>query len=221
MIGHAVVCHGTDADGHESVAVWHVDTGGTGTGAWIKPITMADPDPSTARGLLRLVRQRAVVAWDPTLPVAVLTALEEATAAEASGWLDSAVTVPDTLTEIGETRSAYEKRTNEEQLVKPHTVSIEWPVELPEHVSATEDAFWQACGLVLPQASPVAQAALRTTMLVNWSVRRWQETMVALGLRKYLKATFGRRRPLPPRWEARLADPNAQGRPWPGSLVPR
>ncbi|MPZ83284.1 MAG: hypothetical protein GEV28_23980 [Actinophytocola sp.] len=223
MIGHVVVCHGSDSESHESVAVWHVDTNGIGTGAWVMPITMSDPDLSIARKLLQLVRQRAIVGWDPTRAVAILTALGEAASLTTPDWSRSTVALPDALGEIGLTRSAYEKRTIDEQLVKSNIVSIEWPVELPEQVPATEDDFWQECHLVLPQASPVAQAALRTTMLVSWSVQRWRETMTALGRRDYLKTTFGRQRRLPPRWETRLADAYVQVPPHPysGATVQR
>jgi hypothetical protein len=212
MIGHVVLCHGHDSTNHESVAVWHVNTDGIGTGAWIVPIILSDPDPAVARRILRLSLQRAVVAWEPAHTIALLTTLREAASVARPDWSDSAVALPDALGEIVLTRSAYEKQTVDEQLVKKHIVPIEWPVDLPDHAPATEDDLWTESRLVLPETSPVARAALRTTMLARWSVLRWQETMTALGRRIYLKQTFGPPCQLPPHWESRLADAYADNR---------
>ncbi|NUT50454.1 MAG: hypothetical protein HOV94_24575, partial [Saccharothrix sp.] len=65
MIGHVVVCRGEGAAGEDAIAVWHVDTGGARTGAWIVPAAEALGEPATARRVLASCRWRAVLAWEP------------------------------------------------------------------------------------------------------------------------------------------------------------
>lgn len=206
MIGHAVVSHGLDDNDRDAIAVWHVDTGGVGTGAWIVPIDLDEPDPEPARRILHLCLRRAVVAWHPAEPVTLLTRLATAAGVAPLPWLDTAIALPEIIGDVATTRLGYEKHTADKLLVNKNIVPLEWPVDLPRHPPSTEDGMWQAVRLALPSASPVAQHALMTTMLTKWTFGRWRETMTALSRRQYLQEEFGLPRLLPPTWEARLAD---------------
>ena len=43
MIGHVIICRA--GSGHDdAIAVWHLDTEGSRTGAWVKPAEMAMTD---------------------------------------------------------------------------------------------------------------------------------------------------------------------------------
>lgn len=107
--------------------------------------------------------------------------------------------------QVATVRTAFEKHTNEMASDRDIT-PIEWPVDLPDHIPSTVEEMWWATRLELPLSSPVTQAALTTAALARWTVQRWQETMTALGRRRYLREAFGPQRVLPPAWETRLAD---------------
>jgi uncharacterized protein DUF6218 len=206
VIGHVVVTSGLDDGGRDAVAVWHVDTGGVGTGAWIMPVDLDEPDPETARQVLRLCLRRAVVAWRPEEPVAVLTRLAAGAGVVPFPWLDTAIALPEIIGDVASTRLAYEKHTTGRLARNKNTTPLEWPVDLPEHLPSTEHGMWRAIRLALPSASPVAERALMTTMLTRWTSDRWRETTSALGRRSHLQEEFGQPRPLSPAWEARLTD---------------
>jgi hypothetical protein len=205
MVGHAVVSHGHDEQANDAVAVWHVDTGGASTGAWVYQLDLDAPDPTTANRVLQLCLQRAVVAWRPSETVSVLAQLAHAANVAMPAWADTAVTVPEALEQIAATRTAYEKHMTEMSFDR-NTTPIEWPIELPEHIPPTFDEMWQATRLNLTAPSPVTRTALMTGALVRWTVQRWQETMTTLSRRRYLRDAFGPQRVLPPDWGTRLAD---------------
>jgi Family of unknown function (DUF6218) len=205
LIGHVVVAHGRDENGQEAIAVWYVDVTGTNTGAWVVPVTLDQPDPAAARQVLDLCLQRAVVAWQPAETISILERLARAAGVATPAWADTMIALPEAIGQVVTTRLAYEKHTNDVR-AGTKVASIEWPVEVPEHIPATFEGMWQAVRLVLPAASSAARQALMTCALLRWTVQRWEETMTALSRRKYLQDVFGPPRVLPPGWESRLAD---------------
>jgi hypothetical protein len=210
MIGHVVLATGLDAEERESIAVWHVSTNGLSTGAWILPIDLSHPDPATARAVLALCLRRAVIAWNPFEPLALLKELEHASSVAAPMWADTAIALPEIFDEVCALRSACEKRAMEERSSKKKVALITWPIALPEGPHTTEADLWNAVRLVLPRTNPVARDALRTANLIRWIVQRWRETTIALGRRPYLEREFGPVGHLAATWEQRLADAYAK-----------
>ncbi|MBB5801267.1 hypothetical protein F4560_001035 [Saccharothrix ecbatanensis] len=205
MIGHVIVCRaGSGQD--DAVAIWHLDTEGLKTGAWVKPAATALTEAETARSLLTLCKQKALLAWDPAEAVTTLRALEEVAGVPHTDWSACAVTLPGLLAEVADIRAAYTKRVAEEKATKKKIADLEWVIDLPDPLPATIEHFERLTGfgeLIAPTAA--ATEALRISRLGGWVVQRWRETAVALG-RAYLRATFGQPTVLAPRWEARLAD---------------
>jgi hypothetical protein len=209
MIGHVVVSNACAG----YVAVWHVDTAGNNTGAWIFRLDLARPDPAIAKQVLDLCLQRSVVAWDPAEPIALLERLAEAANVPVLSYADTAVALPEAVDLVVTTRSAYEKHTRDVRLHRD-VVDIQWPVGLPVLMPSTFDGMWHAVGLALPPTEPAAEHALMTCAVLRWTVRRWQETMTALSRRRHLQEEFGRPHTLPPVWESRLADAFERQRAW-------
>lgn len=210
MIGHVVVAHALAGEPGESVALWHLDTRGASTGAWVTPVRVSDADPVAARRLLQLCLCRSVVAWCPDEATTVLSALADAANVTTADWRGSAIALPDAIQELALTRTACEKRTNDERAVKKHTTSIEWPVDVPDPLPATIEGLLTITRYAVPPSGPAAEAALGTSAVVRWSVRRWGETMAAVRRREYLRRDLGPVRHLPPVWETRLADAYAR-----------
>ena len=205
MIGHAVLGRGRGEDGDEVIAIWSVDTEGTGTGAWVYPASRVLHEPDLARTVLGLCARRSVAAWDPTIAIATLTDVERAAGAEARDWAATAVTIPGVLAEIGAIRAAYEKRVAEERATKPSIVPLEWAVDVPDPVPADLEALRRYARLARQPAAEAVQDVLLTVRVMAWTVRRWRETVAALSLRDYLHQAFGPARNLPPAWEARVS----------------
>lgn len=207
MIGHVVVCRGGGPGDVDALAVWHVDTGGARTGAWIVPVAEAFGDPAAARRLLASCRRRAVLAWDPADPIAILRELERTAAAPPEDWAASAVSIPFAPAEVASVRAACEKRVAEEQGRNKDIEDLEWEVALPDPLPGTPEELHRSTRqAVVVAPTRVATAALVTGRLAGWVVRRWRETAGALGRRDYLRAEFGEPTVLAPEWERRVAD---------------
>ncbi|MEU4768160.1 DUF6218 family protein [Actinosynnema sp. NPDC023794] len=208
MIGHVIVRRA--GSGHDdAIAVWHLDTEGSRTGAWVKPTAMALTESGTARSLLNLCRQKALLDWDPAEAVKTLGALEEAAGDTRTDWAACAVTIPELLAEVADIRASYAKRVAEEKATKKNIVDLEWAIDLPDPLPSSVDHLERLAGfgeLIAP--TEAATEALRISRLGGWVVQRWRETALALG-RTYLRASFGPPTVLAPKWEARLADAHA------------
>ncbi|MFT7837510.1 DUF6218 family protein [Saccharothrix sp. BKS2] len=205
MVGHVIVCRAGSGE-DDTIALWHLDTEGLRTGAWVKPAAVALADAGTARSLLGLCERKALLAWGPTGAVTALRALEEVAGVAHTDRGACAVTIPELLAEIAGIRAAFAKRVAEEKAVKKSIVELEWAIDLPDPLPATVEQLERLTGfgeLVAP--TEAATEALRISRLGGWVVQRWRETAVALG-RAYLRATFGQPTVLAPRWESRLAD---------------
>ncbi|RLK55181.1 DUF6218 family protein [Actinokineospora cianjurensis] len=211
MIGHVVVCRaGSGQD--DSIAVWHLDTEGTRTGAWVNPAAVALTEPETARLVLSLCKRKAVLAWDLAEVVELLRELEQTAGVASTNWGDCGVTLPVLLSEVAGIRASYAKRVAEEKASKKSIADLEWSIDLPDPLPATVEQLEHLArvgNLVAPTES--ATEALRISRLGGWIVQRWRETTVALG-RSYLRETFGQPTVLAPMWEARLADAYAYQR---------
>lgn len=210
MIGHAVIGRGTGEDGDEVIAVWNVDTEGTGTGAWVYPASRVLHDPDLARTMLSFCARRSVAAWDTAPAIATLTDLERSAGIEARDWAATAVALPDVLAEVGAIRSAFEKRVAEVRATKPGIVALEWTVDILDPVPADAEVFRRFAHITRQPGAEAIQEVLLTARMMAWCVRRWRETAAALSLRDYLHQTFGPARSLPPAWEARLTAAFAQ-----------
>ncbi|MFD0204413.1 MULTISPECIES: DUF6218 family protein [Saccharothrix] len=211
MIGHVIVCR-AGAGQDDAIAVWHLDTEGSRTGAWVRPAATALTEPETARSLLDLCKRKALLAWDPAGAVRTLRELEQAAGVPQTDWSACAVAVRDLVAEVADIRAAYAKRVAEEKAGKKNIVDLDWAIALPEPMPATAEdfeSFARFGELVAPSAA--ATEALRISRVGGWVVQRWRETVVALG-RPYLRATFGPPTVLAPEWETRLADAYAHQR---------
>ena len=205
MIGHVIVVRaGSGPD--DTVAIWHLDTEGTRTGAWVEPAETALTDAGTARTLLTLCKQKALLAWDPVEAIDTLRRLEESAGVPATDWNANALALTDLLAEIADIRAAYTKRVAEEKAVKANIADLKWVIDLPDPLPHTIEDLERFAGtspLVAP--TQAATEALRISRMGGWAVQRWRETAVALG-RPYLRVAFGSPTVLAPEWEARLAD---------------
>jgi len=205
MVGHVIVCRaGSGQD--DTIAIWHLDTEGMRTGAWVKPAATALTEAETARSLLNLCKQKALLAWAPSEAVNTLRALEEVAGVSRTDWSACAVAIPGLLAEVADIRAAYTKRVAEEKAVKKNILDLEWAIDLPTPLPTTIEHFERLTRLrelIAPTAA--ATEALRIARSGGWVVQRWRETAAALS-RAYLRAAFGQPTVLAPKWEARLAD---------------
>ncbi|SER66044.1 DUF6218 family protein [Actinokineospora terrae] len=211
MIGHVVVCRAGSGQ-EESIAIWHLDTEGARTGAWVTPAAEAMTEPETSLRMLSLCKRKAVLAWDLAEAIETLRALEQVADVAPTNWNDCGVTLPELLSEVADTRTSYAKRVAEEKASKKSIADLEWSIDLPDPLPATVEQLEHLArvgNLVAPTES--ATEALRISRLGGWIVQRWRETTVALG-RPYLRDTFGQPTVLAPTWEARLADAYAYQR---------
>lgn len=196
MIGH-VVLHHVVTQQEDVVALWYVDAEGTNTGAWIVPSEEAFADFATARRLVDLCADRLVIGWAPSLDL--VHKLEGVAGTSPRRWATMAI--PDALTEISDIRAACEKRVDEQRAENKAIVPLEWPVDVPDPLPATEEEMHRYAKLQASSFAPDSAAGvLLACRLVRWTVRRWQETAVALERRTYLKDEFGAPGVLPPQW---------------------
>lgn len=226
MIGHVIVCQRRDDDNQDAIAVWHVDTEGNNTGAWVMPLRVLNADPVAARTLLQMCLRRAVTAWNPTEALTLLSTLERAARVTSRNWISSALALPDMLGEVGEIRSVFEKRIIDEQQVKKNIVPLEWDVDLPYPIPTAAEDLLKTAQLIQQNTYPVAQEALLLSSLIRWCIQRWQETLTILKRRDYLQTSVKKFGVLPPRWERHVADAYTQlgslqakssGRSWSGA----
>ncbi|HUQ57738.1 DUF6218 family protein [Lentzea sp.] len=192
MIGHFVLqSHG------DAVVLWHVNADGVNTGAWIVPADEAFTDPTAARRLVDLCADRLLTGWAPSLDL--VRKLEAVAGTSPRRWVTMAI--PEALAEIGEIRAACEKRVEERRAENASIVPLEWPVDLPDPLPVTEEEMHGYANLQPPAFDPGAAAGvLLTCRLVRWTVRRWQETAVALERRSYLRDEVEAPDVLPPQW---------------------
>lgn len=196
MIGH-VVLHHVVTDQEDVVAVWYVDAEGTNTGAWIVPSEEAFSDFTTARRLVDLCADRLLIGWAPTFDL--VHELEAVAGTTPRRWV--ALTIPDALAEINDIRVACKKRTDERRAENKAIAPLEWPIELPDPVPASEEEMHRYAKLRISSFAPTSAAGvLLACRLMRWTVRRWQETAVALERRTYLREEFGTPGVLPPQW---------------------
>lgn len=213
MIGHFVLHH-VVTDHEDVVALWYVNADGVNTGAWIVPAEEAVTYRTTARRLLDLCADRLLIGWDPSFDL--VRRLESVAGTPPRRWV--AMSIPDALAEIGEIRAACEKRVEEHRAENPAIVPLEWQVDVPDPLPATEEEMHRYARLRPPSFAPGAAAGvLRACHLVRWTVRRWQETAAAMERRSYLKEEFGTPEVLPPHWframtEAMADHPGLRGR---------
>ncbi|MET0236145.1 MAG: DUF6218 family protein [Kibdelosporangium sp.] len=202
MIGHVIVCRSQPAD---TIAIWHVDTEGAKTWAWVT--TTGSTDRAEARLLLAQCKQRAIVGWDPLEAIEILRMLERTAGTNPVDWNACAIAIPDVMAEISRVRVAYQERVVLEQSVKKNVADLDWPSNLEGPLPGTPDELYRVTRFAHFDAPTVAATeALRTARLVEWLVQQWRRTVVAVARRDYLRATFGEPTVLPPLWEARLAD---------------
>ncbi|NKE57306.1 hypothetical protein FXN61_10865 [Lentzea sp. PSKA42] len=196
MIGHFVLHH-VVTEQENVVALWHVNADGVNTGAWIVPAEEAFTDSTAARRLVDLCADRLLIGWAPSFDL--VRKFEAVADTSPRRWVG--ITIPDALAEIGEIRAACEKRVSERRAENPAIVPLEWQVDLPDALPATEEEMHRYAGFGSPSFAPGAAAGvLLACRLVRWTVRRWQETAVALERRAYLKEELGAPDVLPPQW---------------------
>jgi uncharacterized protein DUF6218 len=190
MIGHVVVCRAAG-----EVAVVHVSAEGETTGEWTAPV--GEP-------LLEHCAGRALLAWDPAEALAVVREWE---LAEGRAVDLVAITLPEVLAEVAEARTAYAEVVAEQQAAHLESGDLRWPVTLPDPLPASLEELRRRARFAPPADVPEALAQARLISgLGEWVVRRWQENVVALERRAYLRERFGEPSVLAPRWEARVAD---------------
>jgi hypothetical protein len=196
MIGHLVVDH-VVTDTEAVVALWHVNADGVNTGAWIVPAEEAFADRSTARRLVDLCADRLLIGWAPSFDL--VRKLETVAGSATRRWVRMAI--PDALAEISDIRAACEKRVEEQRAENKAIVPLEWQVDLPDPVPATEEEMHRYAHFRPPSFAPEAAAGvLQTCRLVRWTALRWQETAIAMERRTYLRDAFGVPDALPPQW---------------------
>ncbi|HEX7302987.1 DUF6218 family protein [Lentzea sp.] len=198
MIGHFVLQEHDDM-----VVLWHVNTDGVNTGAWIVPADEAFTDPTAARRLVDLCADRLLVGWSPSFDL--VRKLEAVAGTSPRRWV--AMAIPDAVAEIGEIRAACEKRVEEQRAENASIVPLEWQIDVPDPLPATEEEMHLHANLWPPAFDPGAAAGvLLTCRLVRWVLRRWEETSVALERRSYLRADIGEPDVLPPQWLLAMTD---------------
>jgi hypothetical protein len=196
MIGHVVVHH-LVTEHEDVVALWHVNADGVNTGAWIVPAEEAFADRASARRLVDLCADRLLIGWAPSFDL--VRKLEAVAGASPRRWL--CLATPDAVAEISDIRTACEKRVEEHRAENKTIVPLEWQVDVPDQVPATEEEMHQYAGFRPPSFAPGAAAGvLLACRLVRWTVLRWQETAIAIERRTYLKEEFGTPDVLPPQW---------------------
>ncbi|MEV6238141.1 DUF6218 family protein [Lentzea sp. NPDC051838] len=183
MIGHFVLHH-VVAGQEDVVAVWHINAEGDNTGAWIVPAQEAFTEYAAARRLVDLCADRLMIGWAPTFDL--VHKLEAIAGTAPRRW--TSLTIPDALAEISEIRSLCEKR-----------VPLEWQVDLPDPVPATEEEMHRYVNV----------SALSDSRLVRWTILRWQETASALRQHVCLKEEFGEPDVLPPHWFRAITEARA------------
>jgi hypothetical protein len=202
MIGHVIACR---TESPETIAIWHVDTEGAKTWAWVTATGMTDP--AEAKMLLAQCKQRAVVAWDPKETIRTLEILEQTAEADPVDWDSCSVAIPDLIAEIAQVRAAYRDRVGLEQAAKKNVADLDWPADFDNPLPSTSEDLYRLTGFAQFSAPTMAATeALMTARLVEWLVQQWRQTVVAVARRDYLRATFGGPTVLAPSWEARLAD---------------
>lgn len=196
MIGHLVLRH-VVTDDEDVVALWHVNAEGVNTGAWISSADEAFTDRTTARRLLDLCADRLLIGWAPSFDL--VAKLEAVAGTSPRRWVQLAI--PDALAEITDIRTACEKRVAERRAENKAIVPLEWQMDLPDPLPATEEEMHSYAGFRPPSFDPgVAAGVLMACRLVRWTALRWQETAIAIERRSYLKEAFGTPDVLSPQW---------------------
>ena len=207
VVGHAVLVAGKDHTGAESVAVWQVGATGQPTGAWIVSLDTT-AHQGTALRLLGIVRRRAVIGWDSDVAGDALHRLAiMADVPAPAGWEETAVYLPDVLTEIADHRRActdavarYRATTGPKSKVLPLT----WHRDVPTGAMSLAELAALAGLPLLGISSEVVDRVLQLSRLVAWTAQLWQETEQVRLRRRYLVDEFGPAAVLPPRWLTRL-----------------
>jgi hypothetical protein len=196
VIGHFVLHHVVTSQ-EDVVALWHVNADGDNTGAWIVQAEEAFTDRTVARRLVSLCADRLLIGWAPSFDL--VRKLEVVAGTSSRRWVGMAI--PDALAEISDIRSACLKRVDEQRAENKGIVPLEWPIDIPDPLPATEEEMHRFAKFRPPSFEPGAAAGvLLVCRLVRWTVRRWQETAVALERRPYLREEFGAPEVLPPQW---------------------
>ena len=196
MIGHFVLHH-VVTDHEDVVALCHVNADGVNTGAWIVPSEEAFTNYASARRLVDLCADRLLIGWAPSFDL--VHKLEAVAGTSPRRWVGLAI--PDAVAEISGIRAACEKRVEEQRAENKTIVPLEWQIDLPGQMPATEEEMHRYANLGPPSFAPGAAAGvLQACRLVRWTILRWQETAIAIERRSYLKAEFGAPDVLPPHW---------------------
>lgn len=196
MIGQFML-HRVVTDHEDVVALWHINAEGVNTGAWIVPSEEAFADYASARRLVDLCADRLLIGWAPSFEL--VHELEAVAGTSPRRWVGLAI--PDAVAEISDIRAACEKRVEEQRAENKTIVPLEWQIDVPSQVPATEEEMHRYANFRPPSfAQGAAAGVLLACRLVRWTVLRWQETAIAIERRTYLKEEFGAPDVLPPQW---------------------
>ena len=204
MLGHAAIGFGAGNDGRDSIAVWHVSPDCRNVGAWIFAREDAFHDTATAERIAAITSGRALAGWDNTSALEALAEIHRVAGRTTNA--PHSITLPEILAEIAETRADFLARAQEERERSKNLGELAWTVLLPDDPAGSPEELRRSAGLAAPPgSSPAADDALLTSLLLNWCLHAWQDTMAALS-RKYLRETFGDPRELPAKWETALRE---------------
>lgn len=207
--GLAVLCSGRTEFSQPAIAVWHIALSGAFTGSWVMPQAQVG-EADAARLALILLERRALLAWDPEQPLAVLAGLIDAAgllADTANPWEEHLCRVSEALSQIQRARAAHEAALKDQ----PNAAPLHWKLALPLTDPAALADFLPAVRRAAPHsAAPVTYNALELATVARWCLHAWQETETVRLRRPVLCQQFGPEQPAPPAWIAALRAQNSQ-----------
>jgi hypothetical protein len=199
----AVLAFGPGENGVDSVAVWHVNSAGAPTGAWVRPQDEVLDDAGHARELLSLLEQRAITGSSLVMVGEWLERLSSVAGLDEPGtwWKDCLFSPVEALQETVVRRGVYEAAVTAERQKNKSIVPLGWRHALPDDVAVADFAGLRAqAGIAIPDGVAVISDALAVARVLAWLVGVWAETEAVKGRRSYVQAGYGAAEPLPPEW---------------------
>jgi hypothetical protein len=202
--GSAILAVGADADGVESVAVWHVSPGGVPTGAWVRPQSEVLGSAAAAARLLALVERRALVGVSAEVLADWLPRWSAVAGLADSGlwWKKHLFSPVEAYDHIVRRRQLVAATVDAARETNKSMTPIGWAHDLVETAVGDLAALQAAAGIVAPPGSPVVSEALRLARVLRWLVVVWTEAEDVKGRRRVVRAAHGAAEPLPPAWLA-------------------
>lgn len=209
--GTSVVAVGNDDDGHEALALWHVNPQGRPTGAWVGKCDDVFSSVDTARRFVTLFERRAVTAMDLGGINETVEKLCAVAGLGAARWWEKQVFSPVRIfQEVIARREAYDATVAAARETGRNTAPLEWSRDFSTaEAPADFENLRLLSGIQTVSSSPVCSEALSVSRVLRWMVSTWAEIEQVKNRRAYVREVHGPVEALPPSWLAAITTADA------------